>query len=183
MAHEWEVRDRRVAFAARRWSVERSVRKRTGVAGDHEFFTIRMPDFVHVIALTEAEELVMVRQFRHGAERVTLEMPGGLVGADEPDVVSAARRELLEETGYDGSLDPLGEVWPNPALLTNRCHFFVGRGVRRVSAPRPEATEDVEVVLVPRGEIRGLIRRGDIGNALMIAGLMRWELWEGERRG
>lgn len=175
--HEWNVRDRSVALAARRWSVERSLRSRAGGPA-HEFFTIRMPELVNTIALTRADELVMVRQFRHGIERATLEMPGGLVDAGETDFAAAARRELLEETGFDGVLEPIGHVYPNPALLNNRCHFFFARGVERVAPPRLEETEDVEIVLVPRREVDTLIAQGEIANALMIAGLKRWEIWE-----
>lgn len=176
MSHEWTIRDRSAVFRARRWEVERSLRRRAGSEVEHEFFTIRMPDFVNVIALTGADELVMVRQFRHGAERPTLEMPGGLVDAGETDLKAAARRELREETGYDGDLQPLGAVFPNPALLNNRCHFFIAEHVHRVAAPSLEVTEDAEVVLVPRAAVNELIRSGEIANALMIAGLTRWSL-------
>lgn len=180
MSHEWTIRDRSTAFSARRWEVERSLRGRTD-SERHEFFTIRIADFVNVIAVTAADEIVMVRQFRHGVERATLEMPGGLVDPGETDVMAAARRELVEETGFDGPLTRIGEVFPNPALLNNRCFFFASPRVERIGAQQLEATEDAEVVLVPRAEVDGLIARGEIANSLMIAGLKLWEVW-GRRR-
>lgn len=191
MADGWTIRDRSEVFRARRWSVERSVRSRVGASGgaggggggEHEFHTIRIADFVHVIACTAARELVMVRQFRHGVEEPTLEMPGGLVDASEADVLAAARRELLEETGYEGLMTPLGWVWPNPALMGNRCSFFVAEGAERVSGQALEETEDAEVVLVPEREIEPMIERGAIANALMLAGILRWRVWERARRG
>lgn len=174
----WSIKDRSTVFRTRRWAVERSLRRRAGQHKDHEFHTILIADFVNVIALTERDELVMVRQFRHGVERPTLEMPGGLVDPEETDVAAAARRELVEETGYDGDLVPLGTVYPNPALLNNVCHFFAAPSVARSASQNLEETEDAEVVLVPRERVNALISGGEIANALMIAGLKRFELWE-----
>lgn len=81
MAH-WLITDRSEAFRARRWSVERSLRTRGDDAGAtaHEFFTVRIADFVNVVPVTERGEVVLVRQFRHGIERMTLELPGGAGG-------------------------------------------------------------------------------------------------------
>ncbi|MDX2116091.1 MAG: NUDIX hydrolase [Planctomycetota bacterium] len=173
----WVVSQREEVFATRRWRVERSMRRREGEGKEHLFHTIRIADFVNVVACTVAQELVMVRQFRHGVEAPTLEFPGGLVDPGESDVAEAARRELLEETGYDGVLAPLGVIHPNPALLNNRCHLFLVEAARRVAAPRLEETEDVELVLVPReqwGAPGGVPLHGSLTNAMTLAALALW---------
>lgn len=172
--HKWTITDRAPAFKARKWEVERSTRFRAGNPTPHEFFLIRIPDFVHVVPVTTDGQLVMVRQFRHGLEAPTLEFPGGLLDDSDACPASAARRELREETGYDAPiLRPLPIIHPNPALLTNKAHFFVAEQAQRVSEARLEATEDVALVLIPILEARERAGAGTLGvtNASHLAAL------------
>jgi ADP-ribose pyrophosphatase len=145
---------------------DRSVSPRTGK--EHDFYIIESQDWVNVIPLTSDQQVVMIRQYRHGAMRVTLEIPGGLIDAgDSP--AEAASRELREETGYEGErLSLLGRVNPNPALFGNRCYTFLAENVTQVSLPTPDQTEDIEVVLLPLADIPRLIREGQIDHAIVI---------------
>jgi len=140
---------------------------RTGA--EHDFYVIESSDWVNVIPITTDQQVVMVRQYRHGSSQVTLEIPGGLVDpGDTPE--KAASRELLEETGYQAiEWVKLGAVNPNPAIFSNRCHTFLARNVTKVSGQTPDQTEDIDVVLLPLPDIPGLIRNGVIDHALVIA--------------
>lgn len=132
------------------------------------FYVLESTDWVNVIPLTEAGEVVLIRQFRFGTEEVTLEIPGGLVEPGHTPL-EAARNELLEETGFKSDQwEYLGFVHPNPAFLTNRCHSFLARGVQKVAEIRQEESEEIEVLLVPYGEIKDLIGRQAITHALVI---------------
>ncbi|MDX1615096.1 MAG: NUDIX hydrolase [Candidatus Promineifilaceae bacterium] len=141
---------------------------RTGKA--HDFFVLDTGDWINIIPVTAQGQVVLIRQYRHGTEEVTLEIPGGMVDGSDPSPQAAAEREMLEETGYAAEeVVHLGSVTPNPAILSNRCHSFLARGARQVAPPRPEGTEEIELELAELEEIPGLIAAGAITHALTIA--------------
>jgi ADP-ribose diphosphatase len=143
---------------------------------EHDFYIIESSDWVNIIPITEDQQVVMVRQYRHGSRGVTLEIPGGLLDpGDSPE--KAASRELLEETGYQSEdWGKIANVNPNPAIFSNRCHTFLARNVKKTGDPKPDQTEDLEVVLVPLSKIPGLIREGTIDHAIVIAAFYCYSL-------
>jgi 8-oxo-dGTP pyrophosphatase MutT (NUDIX family) len=158
-------------FTVRR---DRIVSPRT--AEEHDFYVLDGADWINVIALTAEQKILIVEQYRHGTEDVTLEIPGGAVDRGDADPLSAARRELLEETGHEASeWENLGFVHPNPAIQSNKCWTFVARGCRKVAEPRFDPGEDIEVKEFAREEIRGMLRDGRISHSLVVAAFARWE--------
>ena len=149
---------------------------RTGRA--HPFYRLEAADWVNVVALTGDGCAVLVRQYRHGSDEITLEIPGGMVDPGESPREAAAR-ELLEETGYEAAAwDDAGSLSPNPALFGNRVHTFVARGCRRVGAVRNEGHEETCVELVPEEDLRRLVAEGGIDHALVVAAIFRAALRE-----
>ena len=142
----------------------------------HDFYILESRDWVNVIPITSTGDVVLIRQYRHGIRENTLEIPGGIVEpGDSPE--QAARRELAEETGYlDQSMDYLGYVHPNPAILNNRCHTFVAHDVRLNGEQDQDEKEDIEIVLYPLSAIPRLIRENEITHALVLAAFHRFDM-------
>jgi 8-oxo-dGTP pyrophosphatase MutT (NUDIX family) len=156
------------------FSVERSIVLSPTDGSEHDYFRITSSDWVQLIPLTAANEVVMVRQYRHGASDFVLEIPGGILDPGE-DPAAAATRECLEETGYRAvELHALGAINPNPALHAHRLHSFYARNVVRVGSIQNTATEQTEVELVPLNEIAALLRTGRIDHSLVAATLWRF---------
>ena len=132
------------------------------------FYVVDTAPWVNVIPITDEGKVVMVRQYRHGPRTFSLECPGGIVHPGEQPV-EAARRELLEETGFEAkAIEPIGEVHTSPAILDHMTHFFLAREVRPIREPRPDAGEDLELVTHSIDEIEGLIRCGEITHSQVI---------------
>ena len=134
-----------------------------------EYHVAEYPDWACVLALTDDGQAVLVEQYRYGIDRVILELPAGAVDAGEaPD--EAARRELREETGYEGrQWDRLGALAVEPGRHTNYGHVFVARGCRGVAAPETEASEDLRVRLVSAASLPGLVEGGRIAHGVHAA--------------
>ncbi len=129
---EWEVVETEQLQECRVFSVSRSMARSPLTGKTHPFFRIEADEWVNVVPVTPDDELVMVRQYRHGSREITLEIPGGIVDPGEAPAEAAAR-ELLEETGYRARrVEAIGSVNPNPALFGNICHTFVGEDAVRV---------------------------------------------------
>ena len=135
----------------------------------HDFFVLESGDWVNIIPLTAAGEVVLIRQFRHGVEDFTLEIPGGMLDPEDASAGEGARREMREETGYDSlRVEPLGVAHPNPAIQGNRCHMFVAHDCTLQGDTQFDTTEETEVLLAPLTAVPELTRTGKISHALVL---------------
>lgn len=149
---------------------------RTGACQD--IFIIDSANWVNVIALTTDDHLVMVEQYRHGSNTVELEVPGGVIDPADDSPLAAGARELREETGYAGDSPlMLGQVFPNPAIMSNTCYTVLIQNCRQQHRTELDHGEDLITRLVPVHEIQGLISSGRIRHAMVVVALQFFELW------
>jgi len=151
---------------------DRALSPKTGK--EYDFFILESSDWVNVIPITPEKDVVLIKQYRHGVREVTLEIPGGMVeGKDDPE--EAAKRELLEETGYVGrEMIPLGWVHPNPAILNNRCYSFLAMNVYPAGEQDQDEKEDISLLIEPLHKIPSLIKEGSITHSLVLAAFYRF---------
>lgn len=118
-----------------------------------DYYMLRMPDFALVYATTVDGLVVLLRQYKHGLRRVGLSFPGGKVNDDEHPT-AAARRELLEETGYaSDDWTDLGSYVTNANQRCNVAHLFRAKACRFVTAPNHGDLEEMELLHIPEGEL------------------------------
>ncbi len=157
----------------------RSVIKRSPRTGlPHDFFVIDCVNWVNVVALTPDGQMVLVEQFRQGSDTVELEIPGGIMDPADTSPEATGVRELREETGCEGE-NPrvIGQVFPNPAIMSNTCFTVLVENCRITAATRFDQTEDLVTKLVPVDEVPGLVASGKIRHCLVVAALFHFELW------
>lgn len=169
----WEILNDRLLHDCRVWELrERRYRHpKTGKEGD--FFYLDSKDWVLVVARTRAGELILIRQFRWGADELSWELPGGIIDPGE-DPVTAGLRELREETGYSALSGRLiGHARPNPAILNNHCHIVFVDGVERgATATDWDEHEEIEVRPLPESTVLAWVKDCRIGHALALNALL-----------
>ena len=164
----WKRIESKKIADCRVFSVREDLSVNSGDGRQSAFFVVENPDWVNVIALTKTNEVVLIEQFRHGAEEIVLEIPGGMIDSNET-AETAARRELLEETGFSsGEFVYLGKSRPNPALQNNWIYHYLALNCEKTEDTKFDEHESVVTRLVPTAEVENLIKNGDFTHSLAV---------------
>lgn len=172
MVKKWKTLERKTGEDYRIFTVD-SVHRESQVSGkSSNFFLVNSPDWITIIPVITDENgnksFLMVKQYRHGSDCITLEFPAGMVDPGE-DSLETAKRELLEETGYMAdSIKQIGKVNPNPAFMTNSTTTFIAEGLKLVSGQDLDEHEEIEVVKVPVEQFRKKVGGEEVNSAITI---------------
>ncbi|MCM1021140.1 MAG: NUDIX hydrolase [Muribaculum sp.] len=144
-----------------------------GVVND-EYYVLEYPKWVNVIAIADDGRFVMVEQYRHGLEDIFTELVAGVVEEGE-EPLDAAKRELLEETGFGGGRWELNTiVSANPGSQNNLSYSYIARGVKPLGTQHLDRTEDVAVKLLTEGEVLQMLKEDKVKQALMATPLWKY---------
>lgn len=139
-----------------------------------DFYITEAPDWVNVIAITTEGKFIIEEQYRHGIQKVCFELCAGMVDEGETPL-EAAKRELLEETGYSGgNWTAFGMSVPNASGSTTKCYHFLATDVVPCNDPKLEQTEDIKIHILIAQEVKKLMLGGHIAEAVMLAPLWRY---------
>lgn len=167
----WEDRGIRDLLDAHIFTVREVIRK--GPEGrEAPFVRVDAPDWVTIIPEVPGEDgepaFVIVRQYRHGSGRLSLEFPAGAVDRGEP-ASSAAHRELLEETGYAaGEMEEIGRINPNPAFMSNVSSTFLATDLSLEAEPDLDDHEHLDFRVVPYRELAAAMGSPPYDSAIMV---------------
>ena len=139
-----------------------------------DFYVLEYPTWVNVIAITVEGSYVIEKQYRHGIDEILYELCAGNCEAGEKPL-DAAKRELLEETGYGGGYwTLLGKCAPNPNSMNNWCYTFLAEGVAKTGLPHQEETEEIEIHLLTEEQLLGVMNKGQMAEGVMLAPLWQY---------
>lgn len=146
-----------------------------------KFVALKSPNWVNILPITKNKELVLVEQYRHGSDELSLEIPAGLIEKDEHHRL-AAERECAEETGFVGAAEAelLGFVEPNPAFLGNRCYHYVWFDCEKKLEQKLDDNEIISVRLFPLKDIKQMIENGQIKHSLVLSAILFFNIKYGE---
>lgn len=141
-----------------------------GVVKD-DYFVLEYPNWVNAVALTEDNEIIMVRQYRHAGDIISLEIPGGVIDGDEKPE-DAVRRELLEETGYSfQTIALIATLYPNPATANNVTYTYLLTGGVKTQEQHLDEHEILNVEKYSIAAVKQLLLENKIDQSLHASAL------------
>lgn len=135
------------------------------------YYVLEYPHWVHMVVMDEKNRILVAQQYRHGANKIVMELPVGTMDKSDKSPLAAAKRELMEETGYTGTFMLAGVASPNPATHTNSVYaYLVTRPIKK-ETPRDDPFEVMNYEFMPLNKILTLIEKGEFAQTMHISSL------------
>lgn len=180
---EWKIKLIQKVYENRYFQVRKNVCFHPVKKVDYDFFVVDTFNWMRVVAITDDDKFVLIKQHRLGSNEIMIEIPGGVIDLDEKPE-NCAIRELAEETGFCGEkITHLKSLWSNPAILSNKTSFILIEGCSQSKCQDLDPSEDIDVITADKDEVVEMIRNGTINQALSVAALNLYFLSEHNRFG
>lgn len=141
-----------------------------GTINDH-YYVLEYPNWVNMVGITADNQIIVIKQYRHAAEDILLEIPAGMIEEGE-DPQAAAVREMLEETGYAfDQIEEIAVLYPNPATSKNVTYTYLMQGGKKIQGQDLDETEEIDVFLIAIEEAKELLLQNKFGQSLHASAL------------
>lgn len=168
---QWKIEKSESVFHTSIFSINKLTCSHPEKAVNHEFYILQNPDWINVVALDTEGNFIFVQQHRLGTGTYTIETPAGLIEKNE-DPLEAAKRELVEETGYEaGRMILMRKLAANPAIMNNYIYFFLAEDCKKVNAQKLDKAEDIDVLTFSRNEVLKMLNDGVIDHSIIVTAL------------
>jgi len=130
------------------------------------YYVVEIPTSVVAMAITENNEVILIKQYRYPVNDMMIELPGGFIDPSEQPQ-QAIQRELVEETGYSfSSIYYLGITTANPGVLNNYTHMFIASGGKKTASQQLDKNEEIEILLKSLDEVKLMLQHNEIRQSM-----------------
>jgi 8-oxo-dGTP pyrophosphatase MutT (NUDIX family) len=171
MIQEWEKLSSEIVYQKKWMKIKEEACKLPNGQIIDPYIIVDVPGFCNVFVVTEAEEVILVKQYRHAAGIISIEMPGGMIDEGEDPMIAAAR-EMQEETGYSSNdITLLYTISPNPPLESNRAWFYLAKNAVQVHATALDQYEDIELIKLSKKEFMQCLLNNEFTHGIQLGAM------------
>ena len=169
---EWKIKSSEYLLKHKYKTVRKDICVTKEAAVIDPYFVLEFPNWVQVVAFDDKNRVLTTRQYRHGIQSVIYGLPTGFTESSDKSTLESARREMIEETGYDAKkFVKAGVVFPNPAVQNNKVHTFAAFDIKKIKEPDFDPSEKISTEFVTVIKLLKMIDDGIFSHALHVAGV------------